>query len=147
MSHHHDHELTQLDYFEGDQSKLYSGILAHHDGGADSPESKKKVRKIWMITLLLAIVTIIEVSIGLWAFLTGNHNSVVIAIFLILTIYKAFYITKVFMHLGDEDNFFVWLVIGPLFLFGWVITAYLIDAGHGLLMNSTMAQSIADFLP
>lgn len=146
MGHHH-HEPTPLDLYEGDQSKLYSGVLAHHHGGVESEESKKKIKKIWMITLLLAIVTIIEVSIGLWAFNTGSHNYAIITIFLLLTIYKAFYITKVFMHLGDEDNSFVWLVIGPLFLFSWIITSFLMDAAYSLMMNSTFAQTIADILP
>lgn len=147
MSHHHNGPVSQIDLFEGDQSKLYSGVLNHHHGGVESAESKKKVRLIWMITLWLAIITIVEVSIGLAAFNGGFHNYWVITIFLILTLVKAFYITKVFMHLGDEDNFFVWLIIGPLFMFVWIILALLIDAAHGLLMNSTFVHNIADMFP
>lgn len=147
MSHHHNEHLSQLDLYEGDQSKLYSGVLSHHHGGVESAESQKKVKKIWMVTLWLAIVTVIEVSIGLISFNYGIHNYLIISVFLALTLVKAYYIVKVFMHLGDEDNFFVWLIIGPLFLFIWVIIAYLVDGAYSLMMNFTFARNIVDILP
>lgn len=145
--HHHGHEPSQIDLFEGDQSKLFSGVLSHHHGGVESAESKKQVKRIWMITLYLSIITVFEVGVGLIAYNQGFHNYWLIAYFLILTLVKAYFIVKVFMHLGDELNNFVWLIIGPLFLFVWIIIAFLMDGAHGLLMNSTFANNIKDFLP
>jgi len=143
MSHHNHHHVSDLDLFEGDQSKLYSGVLNHHaHEPVDSPDSKKKIKKIWMITLYLAIITIIEVSFGLWAYNTGNHGMALIILFLALTVFKAYYIVKVFMHLGDEKNFFVWLTIGPLIFILWCCVALITDGDHSLEMNSTRGHTI-----
>lgn len=147
MSHNHDHEVSQVDLYEGDQSKLYSGVFNHSQGGIDSAESKKQVKKIWLITLLLSIVTIAEVAVGLWAFNSGVHNYTLITYFLVLTLVKAFYITKVFMHLGDEDNNFVMLVLIPLYMILWIALALMMDGSYGLMMNSTFAETIKDLLP
>lgn len=146
MAAHHNHEPSQLDLYEGDQSKLYSGVLAHHDGGIDSPESRKKVKNIWKVTGILSIVTIIEVAIGLAAFYNDFHGNAVITIFLILTMVKAAYITMIFMHLGDEVKAFQWFVLFPLVLLIWVIIAYLIDANFWMEMNFTFGQTIIDKL-
>ena len=44
-AHHHNDNDTQVLY-EGDQSKLYSGLMNHHTD-IQSAESKKQVSKIW----------------------------------------------------------------------------------------------------
>lgn len=146
MSHHH-HELSELDLYEGDQGKLYSGVLSHHEGGINSEESKKKIKKIWKVTAILSIVTILEVGVGLWAFNGHFHNYGLITYFLILTIFKAYFIVKVFMHLGDEKNDFVALILSPLVLLLWLIIALLIEGDYALMMNSTFAETIKDLLP
>lgn len=140
---HHNHNPSDLDLFEGDQSKLYSGVLNHHaHEPVDSAESKKKIKKIWKITLLLTIITIFEVAVGLWAYHSGIHNTALIIYFLALTVYKAYFIVKVFMHLGDEKNFFVWLTIGPLVFILWCCVALIMDGDHSLDMNSTRGHTI-----
>jgi len=45
----------------------------------------------------------------------------------ILTLFKAFYIVSVFMHLGDEIRNMVMTVVVPLMLFVWFIGAFLWD--------------------
>ncbi len=138
MSAHHHEDITSL--YEGDQSKLYSGVLNHHTD-VNSQESKKQVKRIWTVTLLLSIVTIIEVAIGLTAHYAGVHSWLIITIFLLLTIVKAAYIVKVFMHLGDEQNNFVKVVLIPLLLFVWFILAFLGDGHFWLHMNNTQANT------
>lgn len=140
MSAHHNNDDIQSLY-EGDQSKLYSGVLAHH-GDIKSPESKAQVARIWKVTALLSVVTIVEVLFGLLGH--GIPHGVLNTIFLILTIVKAAYIVKVFMHLGDEKKNFVYFVLMPLTLFVWFIISFLMDGAHWLHMNFTLADTITD---
>lgn len=121
--------------YEGDQSKLYSGVLAHHHD-INSPESKAKVKKIWMVTLILAIVTFVEVMGGLYIY-HYVPRWFINGCFLILTVYKSYFIVKVFMHLGDEVKWFRFLVLIPLILLVWFIIAFLADGADWLHMNNT----------
>lgn len=91
---------------------------AHH-----SEEQGKKIRaKIWKVTALLTIITIIEVALGAlikqgsgaWPFVKWS--------FIIMTLLKAGYIVLVFMHLGDERKAMRYVILIPYFVF----MAYLI---------------------
>lgn len=134
MSHSHNDNDPQALY-EGDQSKLYSGLMAHHDD-IKSEESKKQIKRIIVILILLSIVTIVEVGMGLM-FSYTIPRSILNTVFLVLTLVKAFYIVKVFMHLGDEVKSFIWFVLVPLVLFFWFIIAFLADGDFWLMMNTT----------
>jgi len=72
---------------------------AHH-----SEEEGKKIRKkIWMVTLLLTLITAIEVWIGgVWRESWPNSFETIKLAFILMTIVKAGFIVLVFMHLGDE---------------------------------------------
>jgi len=141
MSAHHHHEDIQSLY-EGDQSKLYSGIMSHHTD-IKSEESKKQVKRIWMITAWLSVITIVEVAIGLAAHYAGVHSALILTVFLLLTILKAGLIVRVFMHLGDEKKNFVFAILLPLSLFIWFIIAFLADGSFWLHMNTTQADTKA----
>ena len=147
MSEHHYTEAEKLHYYEGDQSKLYSGILGHHDD-INSQASKDKVKQIWKITGILTAITIVEVGYGL--FLHTSNPSIphlfTIIFFLALTVIKAKYIVSIFMHLGDENKTFAKIVIYPLAFILWVIVAYLIDAQHALDFNETFAHVIKNIV-
>ena len=140
---HHDSPVTEISLYEGDQSKLYSGVYNHHKTESIKSEgSKKQIKRIWMITLYLTIITIVEVSFGLWDHHTGMFNKGVLnAFFLILTVFKAYLIVDVFMHLGDEVRNFVMAIIIPLTLFSWFIIAFLADGKYSLKMNETQANT------
>lgn len=145
MGHHNQHnEQDLLHYYEGDQSKLYSGYINNHAHlGIDSAESKAQINKIWMITLYLTIITIIEVAGGFYEYFNPGANRILmISFFFIFTLYKAYLIVKVFMHLGDEVKVFVNSVIIPLLIFVWFIIAFLLDAQHSLDMNSTFGGAL-----
>ena len=139
MSAHNHHEVIQSLY-EGDQSKLYSGIMSHHSD-VKSEESKAQVKRIWKVTGLLSIITIVEVAIGLGAHYGGVHSWLILTLFLVLTMVKAAYIVKVFMHLGDEKKNFVFAVLLPLTLFIWFIIAFIADGKHWLHMNISQADT------
>jgi cytochrome c oxidase subunit IV len=137
MSHQHNHNDDIQHLYEGDQSKLYSGVLAHHNHDSiDSDASKAQVKRILRITLYLSLITIVEVGLGLISHHSGIPMTVYNFIFLALTLVKAFFIVKVFMHLGDEKKNFVTTVLIPLSLFVWFIIAFLADGTHWLHMNT-----------
>ena len=84
----------------------------------NSEEKGKEIRKkIWMVTLLLTIITVIEVFTGafikqsswVWPFVKWG--------FIILTVFKASYIVMVFMHLGDEKKSLKYMILIQYFLF------------------------------
>ena len=133
MSSHHNQDSVQH-YYEGDQSKLYSGIMQHH-ADVNSEESKSQVSRIWKIFWILLVITIIEVIMGMF-FSHSLPKGLVNFFFLALTLLKAGYIVAVFMHLGDEFKGFIVTVLIPLILFVWFIIAFLADGGFWLSMNN-----------
>lgn len=97
---------------------------------------ESNVKRIWMVFGLLSVVTIVEVALGiikpdvlhLSSFLgTSPLNW----IFIILTLYKAYYITWTFMHMEGEMKWFrrsvVWTAI---FLICYLVTLLLIEGGY-----------------
>jgi cytochrome c oxidase subunit 4 len=93
-------------------------LHAHHD------EAKgKQIRsKIYKVTLLLTLVTIIEVFIGASIKQSSDWWTAVKITFILLTLLKAGYIVMVFMHLGDERRYLRNVILIPYFIF----VAYLI---------------------
>ena len=89
-----------------------------------SEEAGKAIRKkIWFVTALLTIITIVEVGLG--AFIKQGPTALWITVkwsFIVMTLVKAGYIVLVFMHLGDERKTFKWVILVPYILF----IAYLI---------------------
>ncbi len=89
---------------------------AHH-----SEEEGKKIRKkIWFVTALLTIVTIVEVAMGAFAgrsISTGMTWQMIKWGYVVLTLVKAGYIVLVFMHLGDERKSLKWVILGPYIAF------------------------------
>jgi len=74
-------------------------LNAHH-----SEEEGVKIRKkIYKVTIILTVVTIIEVLMGANFQRNGTFTwDMIVTAFVILTLLKAGYIVSVFMHLGDE---------------------------------------------
>lgn len=137
MANHSHSEHSIQHFYEGDQSRLYSGVMNHHFGhDVKSSESKKQVGRIWKVFWILLVVTVVEVILGM--FFSGSMPKGLLAFFfLALTLFKAGYIVSVFMHLGDEMRNFLITVLIPLTLFIWFIIAFLADGGFWLHMNKT----------
>jgi cytochrome c oxidase subunit 4 len=137
MSQHHHSEDNSQHLYEGDQSKLYSGIMNHHfHADVKSTESKKQIGRIWKVFWILLVVTVLEVVMGMFY---SHHlpKALVAFFFLALTLFKAGYIVAVFMHLGDEFKNFLITIMIPLTLFIWFIIAFLADGGFWLHMNQS----------
>jgi cytochrome c oxidase subunit 4 len=94
-------------------------------------EFKRRVKKT---TILLSVITIIELAIGLTIYSLNkgdaNRDFLILAIkgiVCILTIAKAYYIVSVFMHLGDEIRNMIMTIVVPLMLFIWFIIAFIYE--------------------
>ncbi|MFM7595106.1 MAG: cytochrome C oxidase subunit IV family protein [Flavobacteriales bacterium] len=83
-----------------------------------SEEEGVKIRKkIWKVTAILTIITIIEVALGS---VIKQHMDIwplVKLSFIGLTIVKAAYIVLVFMHLGDEKKALKYTILIPYIIF------------------------------
>ena len=95
------------------------------------PPNKEKIRKLWKIAGYLGIITGIEFVIAFF-FPDGILK---IALFVGLTIVKAFYIVSEFMHLGHEAKVMIWSILLPLIFVVWLILALLIQGDAIYLMK------------
>lgn len=98
----------------------------HHEG----PEGTKW---IWKVFWILLIVTTVEVALGiikpefLMAKMLGT--SILNIIFIVLTIFKAYYIVAEFMHLGHERKNFMWTITLPIVILIPYLTFILLTEG------------------
>lgn len=110
----------------------------HH---VDDSTFYKKVKKT---TILLSIITLIELFIGLGIYFIhkGPDPSATLVLFFkglvcILTLAKAYYIVSVFMHLGDEIRNMIMTIVVPLLLFVWFIIAFIVDGNSYKNLRNT----------
>jgi cytochrome c oxidase subunit 4 len=129
--------MSHFSDYEADQSRLYN---IHHHEDINSAESKAKVKKIWQVTGILTVVTIVEVVLGLYGTNTGMPRGLINFFFIVLTLFKAGYIVKVFMHLGDEIKNMILTILIPLTLFIWFIIAFLYDGAFWLWITDAMKK-------
>ena len=111
---------------------------AHHG------DTKGVVKKILRTTILLSVITLVELAFGYTIFFLHkdpNFNTgLVLAIkgvIVILSLAKAFYIVSIFMHLGDEIRNMIMTIIVPLLLFVWFITAFMWDGNSFKNLRNT----------
>lgn len=106
--------------------------LAHHS----EEEGKKKRRKLWNVFWVMLIITIAELAIGFkvadWG-LTGTFT--IKFIFITLTLAKAAFIVLSFMHLGDEEKSFRYVILIPYSVFV-VYLVSLVDLSEGTYSKS-----------
>jgi cytochrome c oxidase subunit IV len=81
-------------------------------------EAGKDIRKkIWKVTLLLTIITVVEVGMGAYIKQGTSIWPIVKWSFVVMTLVKAAYIVLVFMHLGDEKKSLKYVILVPYILF------------------------------
>lgn len=121
------------------QHPAFEEVSFHHH--TDDATFKKKVRNT---TILLSIITIIELGIGLLIYTMHkgeSPNELLVLMFkgmvCILTLAKAYYIVSVFMHLGDEIRNMIMTIVVPLMLFIWFIAAFIIDGNSYKTLRNT----------
>jgi len=95
--------------------------MAHHPNLSPEEAHKANVRNIWKVTAILAGITFFEFTLAFMIAPGMARN----AIFIILTIVKAFYIVAEFMHLRSEAKSLIYAIIFPLAFVVWFIIALL----------------------
>lgn len=117
--------------------------MAHSSSHAHESNTKR----IWMVFILLSAVTIVEVILGIIKpdFLVDTtffSMKLLNWIFIILTLYKAYYIAWSFMHLeGETKGMRRAIVWTPIFLVTYLIFVLLTEGDyvHEVLKNSQVA--------
>ena len=101
-----------------------------------SHEHVSNVGRIWKVFGLLSIITIVEVFLGIVRpeilfFNTFLSMGLLNWIFIILTVYKAYWIMWAFMHLEGEASSLRWAVVGTLvFLIIYLVFILLVEADY-----------------
>lgn len=91
-------------------------------------EPSNFVKTVWRVFWILLGVTCFEIGIAFLHYATFfPPRAVLNAIFLTLTLVKAFFIVAEFMHLKHEIKNLILVILIPLCLFIWFITAFLAD--------------------
>lgn len=98
-------------------------IIEYSIGAQHSEEKGVEIRKkIWKVTGLLSIITLVEVLVGVFFSKTNPSVSpfaweVIKYGYIVLTLIKAGYIVLSFMHLGEERKSFKWTILVPYIVF------------------------------
>ena len=102
----------------------------------------KKRKEIMKVTVILTLITLIEVLVGVkWgrATVSGGAWEAIKWGYIILTIIKAAYIVMIFMHLGEEKKVLRYFILVPYILF----ISYLIF--QGLYEGTAVGKAWAEY--
>lgn len=119
-----------------ERDDLIEYSLYNHHG---EEEGKKIRKKIYMVTLIMTVITIVELAFGIFASkkvvgIDSTSWQMIKIMYVSLTIVKAGYIVLSFMHLGDEKRAFKWVVLAPYILF--ILYLVFICLTEGVYVNS-----------
>jgi cytochrome c oxidase subunit IV len=103
----------------------------------DEEHGKEIRKKIVFVTVLLSVITALEVALGIFIKQNSEYWGVVKVLFIVLTLAKAAYIVMTFMHLGDERKNLRYIILLPYGLFALYLLFILItEGGWTDLMNT-----------
>jgi cytochrome c oxidase subunit IV len=94
----------------------------HLNGEIPPPQTKG----IWRVFVILCVLTAIEFAFAFWMETSTLRN----IIFIILTIFKAFFIVSEFMHLKHETKSLIWAILVPSALIIWLIIALITEGSY-----------------
>lgn len=98
------------------------------------------VKEIVKVTVILSVLTVIELALGFWMMdmpLGSGIRMAVKGAIIILMMAKAFYIVGYFMHLKHEIKNLIMTIVVPLALFVWFIIAFLYDGNSFRHLRNT----------
>lgn len=97
--------------------------MAHSGNLSPEEAHKAAVRRIWVVTAILAGVTALEFLLA-FTMPAGMARNM---IFVIMTFVKAFYIVAEFMHLKHEVKVLIWSIVLPCAFVVWLVIALLVE--------------------
>jgi len=100
-----------------------SEVQQQAHGPSDGGAAQRKI--IWKTFWILLILTAIEFFIA-FVFPAGHFK---VAIFVGMTIVKAFYIVGEFMHLKHEVKSLIWVILLPCIFVVWLLLALMMEGG------------------
>lgn len=104
--------------------------------GHQSEERKKSIKTIWKVFWILAIITAVEVLLGIFRPDFLDHHrlwsmKLLNWVFVGLTVVKAYYITWTFMHMEHETaslrRSVVWTVV---FYISYIVFIFLVEGDY-----------------
>jgi cytochrome c oxidase subunit IV len=112
-----------------------------HTANAENKNAGR--REIWRVTIILSVLTVIELGLGFWlmSIEEGFFRHFIKGVIVILMLAKAFYIVSYFMHLGHELRNMIMTIVVPLGLFIWFIIAFLYDGASFKELRNTYDPS------
>ena len=95
----------------------------HHDDAAHGEHEGMTKGRIWKVFFILLAITCVEFIIALWLVPKGIiAGNVANPVYIVLTLFKAFYIVAYFMHLKFEKMGLILAIIVPiLFIIGLIL--------------------------
>ena len=117
------------DHKHGDQHDdkkhgYYTGDI--HNQFVEEHVDPKSVKTIWKTFWILLIITLFEVGIAF----TSIPHDILIVIFIVLTIVKAYYIVAFFMHLKHENSPLRYSIILPFVLILYLIVMAIAEGNY-----------------
>jgi len=107
----------------------------HHAGQVHViPADKAKIALIWKTALILGIITAIEFILAF----TMERGTLLVTVFVSLTLVKAFYIVGEFMHLKYEVKMLIWSIVLPVLFVIWLIVALLVEGDAIFQLRETI---------
>lgn len=104
----------------------HSHSTAHDDSEVAIAPAQTKA--IWKTFIILLVATCVEFAIAFG--LPPEMKYTRISIFVVLTIFKAFYIVGEFMHLKHEVKTLIWMILIPTGFIVWLLIALIYEGGH-----------------
>jgi cytochrome c oxidase subunit IV len=100
--------------------------MAHvHEHEVDENAGAEQRKVIWRTFWILLILTAVEFLIAF----TLEAGALKTAIFVGMTIVKAFYIVGEFMHLKHEVKSLIWVILVPCIFVVWLLIALMREGG------------------
>lgn len=97
-----------------------------HDELHSGEIAKPQTKGIWRVFVILCVLTAIEFAFAFFM----NAGMLRNIIFIILTIFKAFFIVGEFMHLKHEKKSLIWTIMIPTALLIWLIIALISEGSY-----------------
>ena len=107
---------------------------------AHEEHSDGAIKEIVKVTIILSVLTVIELALGFWMMGMALESGLRLAVkgtIVILMMAKAFYIVGYFMHLKHEIKNLIMTIVVPLCLFIWFIIAFLYDGNSFRHLRNT----------
>lgn len=99
-----------------------------HQEGQEHIIAPAQTKAIWRTFIILLIATCVEFAIAFG--LPPEMKYTRISIFVVLTIFKAFFIVGEFMHLKHEVKTLIWMILIPTGFIVWLLIALVYEGGH-----------------